>query len=219
MFPWTICLSVDKRANQRTIDRVLKQHGWHVDLFTCGEGKLFPNYLYNHIDEDFGKWSQHFNHTNCFKKIVQIAKDRKLDHFLFFEDDAQVNKRYEYTFMPQLAKVWGQFNRHVKNWDLFYLAGEFYGSPKYLVTNENDYAIMYSPAIWSLVATIINSSCYDKLLALEPSEKEGTDGLIMQEARKEKLATFCIAPNIFTSYLNYSYNENKYLDKSKYHYL
>lgn len=219
MFDWTICLALDKRVKIRTIDHKLREVGWPIDLYTCGNGKLFPSSYYNHIDKDWGDRSQLMNHTACLKEITQIAKNRQLDNFFFLEDDAEINKRYEKNFLWQTATIWSEFCKLNLKWDLLYFAAEFYGSNKYRAKSAPDesWHIIKVDSCWSLVATLINKSAFDYILNINQDGKEGSDGLLVRDFCK--MNVFCIAPNIFTSYTNYSFNEKKYLNRSQTQYL
>ena len=176
-------VSLDKRKQYWA---ELKQQaitvGVDVTPFIVGDGTTLPPEMYNSIDNpnpDLSGWGygnknfivHHYNAFISHQKIIQIAKEQQLPCFLMLEDDAYITNRYTHVF--------NKFIESFSNleFDILYL-GWWIGNEtdEWNLKIENDFnkskqvQVMKATRLGGLHGAIINSSMYDYLLSLKPTD-------------------------------------------------
>lgn len=215
LFDRVVILSLDKRIKDRTIDLELKKWGIDSEIFLCGEGSLFPSYLYDWIDEQAVGRCQAWNYTKCLKKILWQSWKNGHENILFLEDDATINPRYKHNFYDCLSFHFSNLNGHTKEWDMFYLGGNLQSGTMEKLCD----GIVSSNYILDMQATVFNRSSFDKILSINPSNVVTVDGVIAERQKSGELKAFACIPVLITQKANYSYNELREVNRAENHIL
>lgn len=101
-----VCLCLDKRREEwEDLQNHCESKGLKFDRFLVGEGDIFSESEYNHVDiKDvpphwgYGNPTGRIHHFNAFlshKKMILKSKEEGLNNVLFLEDDAYFTNRYD----------------------------------------------------------------------------------------------------------------------------
>ena len=182
-----ICLCLDKRKEHwEGLENQCVLKGIPFEKFMVGKGEIFPKDQYDYIDDsdpnmtawayghpDNGTVVNHYNAFVSHQRIVQRAKDQKLENFLLLEDDAYFTDRYDF--------VMNTIDHHFEGpdaikWDMLYL-GWWIGheDDEWNTEAENAYSEHQFTAMARLFTStggmhgvIIRNTAYDALLSLNP---------------------------------------------------
>ena len=124
------CLCIDKREEHwEDLENQCILKGIPLEKFVVGDGEVLPKSEYDYIDDkdpkvdtwtyghpDDGTWVNHYNAFICHQRIIQRAKDQRLENFLMLEDDAYFTDRY-YKKCLQIECT--DINRNQKNYILY----------------------------------------------------------------------------------------------------
>lgn len=214
-----VCLSLDKRVSERTIDREIKTFGIKkVEIFLCGEGKLYPSYLYDWIDEPKDGRAQAWNYSKCLQKILWKSWKNGDDNILFLEDDAIINSKINkplHYFIDILSHL-----TFIPDWDMLYLGGNIQnGQITNIKIGQELSNIVHCTYILDMQATIFHRRSFEKILSIDPSNECTIDGVIALKQQKGELNAFSVAPVLITQKANWSYNENRMVDRAANHIL
>jgi len=210
-----VCLTVDKRVKESTIRHDLEKWDMKVETFLCGEGELYPKDWYNFIDEKVEGRSQAWNYGRCLLKILSTSLEAGHEQILFLEDDAKINPRYENNFTEVFAYHLHQLS-FVKNWDMCYLGGNIQCAGKVVQETPN---VLRANYILDMQGMIFKRSAMEEIVKINPSTEATIDGMISEKVRNGVLTALTFSPVLITQYPNFSYNENKFVNRGLNHIL
>lgn len=214
-----ICLLFDKRIPDTTIDLELKEHGLDVQFFLAGDGHTSSR-PYDFIDKVYPGKSQAKNYGDCLQSIIRIAQFNKWPSLLFLEDDATLNPRYKQYFGGVFNEVLSQYEKVKKekdrDWNMLYLGGNVQGATSLEQLSENLFEANY---LLDMQAVIFNESSYQTILDIEVTDKATIDGVIAAKMSRGELTALTVLPVLITQKDNWSFNEKKFVSRSKNHLL
>lgn len=211
-FDRIVALVYDKRFKDFTIDLALKEFGMDVETFIAGNGTELPLERYDYIDKKMEGRAQAYNYSECLKKILNKSKMMGHKKVLFLEDDAVINPKYKLSFDVTLEYYLKQLP---KEWDMFYLGGNVQNAPSKYIS----YNIIECNYILDMQATVFNETSFDKILNIDSSNEVTIDGVIAEKQKNGILKAYSCAPVLITQKDNWSYNENKFVSRSRNHIL
>jgi len=208
-------INLDKRIKspQNNILNLLSIYA-PIKQYNCGDGILFPKEWYDYIDINTDGRKQAYNYAQCMINIIQDAKNSNYESILILEDDAKINPRYENTFHEVFDDTLKQLE--IFDYDVCYLGGNVQDASFILKLTDNLCAPNH---LLDMQACIWNKSSFDKILEMKPSTTHTIDGLIGEKIRNRTLHAICRLPVLITQEANFSYNENKEVDRSQNHIL
>ena len=125
------CLCIDKRQEHwEDLENQCILKGIPFEKFVAGGGEVLPPHMYDYIDDpdpkvdtwtyghpDDGTWINHYNAFISHQRLIQRAKDQRLENFLMLEDDAYFTDRYNFV----LSSISHHFEGDEPlEWDMIY---------------------------------------------------------------------------------------------------
>ena len=209
------CLCIDKRQKhwQELEDQCVSKD-IPFEKFIAGKGDILDGMDYDYIDEpdpevdswvyghpDNGTWVNHYNAFVCHQRIIQKAKDQKLENFLLLEDDAYFTDRYD--------DVWGSFAHLFEDpepieWDMIYFGWwieqeeDEWNKEVERVYKEETFTAMSGifTNTGGMHGVLINNSMYDSLLRLNPVAPIDMQLNLMYHQGPRSIKSFIVIPKI-----------------------
>jgi len=181
------CLCIDKRQEYwEDLENQCILKGIPFEKFVTGNGKILPQHMYDYIDDpdpkidtwtyghpDNGTWVNHYNAFISHQRIIQRAKDQRLENLLMLEDDAYFTDRYNFV----LSSIDHHFEGNEPlQWDMIYF-GWWIGHEddewnQEIETTFTDKKFTALARVFTntggLHGVLINNTIYDLLLRLNP---------------------------------------------------
>lgn len=208
LFDRVVVMTLDRRfANdEATVLAELRSRQISSQIFLVGDGKLYDSSEYGHIDVDAEPRRQAFNYAVAFQKVIQQARADGVQRLLYLEDDAQLTARFD-EILPQAVAELGAAGFP---WDMFFLGGNHRNGS---VVRLSEHLIQPTYTL-DLHAVAFAASAFPHLLDIQPSAHHTIDGVIGAKQRAGLLTALAVHPSIVVQKAGWSYNENKFVDRS-----
>lgn len=205
-FDDVVCITLDKRLQadgEPKIIQDLSPYG-KVRKLLVGDGELYDRSSYFYLDVDMKPRRQAYNYGRCLLNVIENAKTAGHRNLLYLEDDARITDKFHYVF-PQ---AWEQAKRF--EWDVLFIGGNHTNANREQVA---EYLIKPQYSL-DLHAVVFNHTSFDKILAIKPRADETIDGMIGDRQQKGELKVVALTPSVIIQKPNFSYNENRFIDKT-----
>ena len=164
-------INLDHRTDRlQAIDKEFKYMGWEYERFPAVNTGSYTGCIHSHIE------------------IARIAKERRLNCYMVFEDDA--------VFMPYIKEKLAKYNELLDKieWDMFHFGPAFHSGVKKnrkhapLVHLSNDIITDKNNSgreVLTTHAMLIKNTMYDDLLASDVSGQQPIDEYIGRQLYKK----------------------------------
>jgi len=213
-----VCLGIDKRIDQHQI--LIEQfieHNCVLEIFMAGDGETLPSDKYNRIDTKpparggYVAWRNRPNSWNafqCFRTIINNAKDGGLTTIGIYEDDCELLPNIN----DVLEKATEQLQRRKLPWDMLYLGANH----TFAITEEWGPNLLKLNGSGCWHAVLINNENNNMFQAILDLPQRGPIDQMTGQVLHKKYNCFAVWPTVAIQKPGYSHCEGVNLSYNHY---